>query len=594
MSPVRSLRNLTAFLALLLVGAILITPFAYLPAQAQLATDRPDFVQGEISTNEYDGIINDLLTAGLGAAGFAAGNTAPAFADPTNPTAAELRRRAIFNNYLALVPNAPGGGYGTLFGPAVGVDGDGKIPGKEYLAFADDGPGAKNVTLMVQIPNSFDPAKPCIITAPSSGSRGIYGAIGTSGEWGLKKGCAVAYTDKGTGLGVYDLASRTVNVIDGTRTDAIAAGQRSNFTPRIAGETYLIDLPNRIAIKHAHSRQNPEADWGLNVLQSIEFAFYVLNLEENFGASGITPANTTVIAASVSNGAGASIRAAEQDTQGLIDGIAISEPNVQPMLTTPVTINQGSTTWSGDNVGRTLLDYYTYLNLYQACANLAPANATAPLNLVAPALGAGRCQSLREAGLLTSDTLTAQAIEAQEKINAYGILTEQNILLPSHFFANTVESISVLYANSYGRFGVEENLCGFSYAQIAAGVPITATAAILASQFSDSNGIPPSAGLALINDRAQGGAFENRNSLSSNGRQDQNLDGALCLRRIATGQNLDGSPVTGVELEQHQRIMQGISEVKATGNLRDVPLVIVNGRNDAVLGPNHTSRPTMP
>ena len=34
--------------------------------------------------------------------------------------------------------------------------------------------------------------------ATSSGSRGVYGAIST-GEWGLKKGCAVAYTDKGAG-----------------------------------------------------------------------------------------------------------------------------------------------------------------------------------------------------------------------------------------------------------------------------------------------------------------------------------------------------------------------------------------------------------
>ncbi|NJL04029.1 MAG: hypothetical protein HC911_03740 [Chloroflexaceae bacterium] len=67
--------------------------------------------------------------------------------------------------------------------------------------------------------------------------------------------------------------------------------------------TYTLAWWKWIAIKHAHSRQNPEADWGLNVLQSIEFAFYVLNLEENFAASGITPANTTVIAASVSNGA---------------------------------------------------------------------------------------------------------------------------------------------------------------------------------------------------------------------------------------------------------------------------------------------------
>ena len=31
-----------------------------------------------------------------------------------------------------------------------------------------------------------------IVTGTSSGSRGVYGAIGSSGEWGLKNGCALA------------------------------------------------------------------------------------------------------------------------------------------------------------------------------------------------------------------------------------------------------------------------------------------------------------------------------------------------------------------------------------------------------------------
>jgi hypothetical protein len=52
--------------------------------------------------------------------------------------------------------------------------------------------------LMVQIPDSFDPTNSCVVAAPSSGSRGVYGAIATAGEWGLKHGCAVAYTNKGT------------------------------------------------------------------------------------------------------------------------------------------------------------------------------------------------------------------------------------------------------------------------------------------------------------------------------------------------------------------------------------------------------------
>src|SRR5262245_54963032 len=70
----------------------------------------------------YDGVTNDLLTAGLGKTGLG-GSTPPNFADPLHPTAEELRRSAIYNNYRALIDPTPGGGYGTLYGPNVKPDG---------------------------------------------------------------------------------------------------------------------------------------------------------------------------------------------------------------------------------------------------------------------------------------------------------------------------------------------------------------------------------------------------------------------------------------------------------------------------------------
>ena len=63
-------------------------------------TDKPAFL-GEISVRTTDGISDDLLTAGLGKTGLA--GPSPAIADPANPTVAELRRLAIYNNYRALV-----------------------------------------------------------------------------------------------------------------------------------------------------------------------------------------------------------------------------------------------------------------------------------------------------------------------------------------------------------------------------------------------------------------------------------------------------------------------------------------------------------
>ena len=113
---------------------------------------------------------------------------------------------------------------------------------------------------MVQIPTTWNRDRPCIVTATSSGSRGIYGAIGTAGEWGLKRGCAVAYADKGTGNGVHDLATNTVTVQNGLRADADAAGAQSSFTaalPAPERAAFLAAFPHRIAVKHAHSSRTP-------------------------------------------------------------------------------------------------------------------------------------------------------------------------------------------------------------------------------------------------------------------------------------------------------------------------------------------------
>jgi hydroxybutyrate-dimer hydrolase len=55
--------------------------------------------------------------------------------------------------------------------------------------------------MMVQTPGDFDLENACLVAAPSSGSRGVYGAVAPIGEWALNRGFAVAYTDKGTGVG---------------------------------------------------------------------------------------------------------------------------------------------------------------------------------------------------------------------------------------------------------------------------------------------------------------------------------------------------------------------------------------------------------
>jgi len=551
----------------------------------QTAAARDD----DVVHTHYDGITNDLLTAGLGRTGLGS-LTPPGFADPLHPTAEELRRLAIYNNYRALVDPTTGGGYGSLYGPNVTANGtvtggEGLIAGDEYLAFEKNGDGRANVTMMVQVPDSFDPTNSCIVTAPSSGSRGVYGAIATAGEWGLKHGCAVAYTDKGTGTGAHDLQNNSVNLIRGERADAAQAGDDSNFTARLSDSQRALfnaATPNRFAFKHAHSQQNPEKDWGNNVLRSIKFAFKVLNDKLRHRGVEISKRNTIVIASSVSNGGGASVRAVEQDEDHLIDGLAVGEPNVNPKFSSRFTIAQSGYPPLAAH-SRPLIDYITLVNVFQGCADLAPANASAPLNF---APSPARCASLHAKGLLASTTTPDQATEAQKIINDFGILTEQNLVQPGYWTFFVPQSISVTYANAYGRFSVADNLCNYSLGVTTGGVPGPIAAAAEAQIFGTSNGIPPTSGINLINNAAPGGPREDRASTP-----DQNLDGALCLRSLAIGRDAaTGAPLGATQGPQAHRIGEGVEDIIASGDLHRVPAIFVTGRNDAILPPNFASR----
>lgn len=82
----------------------------------------PAFAKAVTKTT-YNGTTDDLLTAGLGTMGLG-GTTPPTVANAAIPTAAELRKLAIFNNYRAIVPVAPNGGYGRLFGPNIDASGN--------------------------------------------------------------------------------------------------------------------------------------------------------------------------------------------------------------------------------------------------------------------------------------------------------------------------------------------------------------------------------------------------------------------------------------------------------------------------------------
>lgn len=576
--------------ATLAIGAVAVAACSS-HSDEPILNKKPDYIKGAIVSTTYDGNTNDLLTAGLGKAGLQ--GAAPAVADPANPTVEELRKLAIYNNYRALVDMTTNGGYGVLYGPNVDINGvagtgEGKIAGEEHIAYADDGTGKQNVTLMVQIPSTFNVASACIVSAASSGSRGVYGAIGTAGEWGLKHGCAVAYTDKGTGNGAHDLATNAVNVMRGTRTPAATAGANSQFTASLSDAelaAYNAAFPNRWAWKHAHSQQNPEKDWGRDTLRAIEFAFYMLN--EKFGqrngatvASSIFPENTIVIASSVSNGGGAALAAAEMDTGGLIDGVAVAEPQVQVNLPSTITIKRGATTVTG--AGKGLYDYFTIANLYEPCAALAPASAGAPfLAGVNVAAATNRCEALANRGLIATGDAATEGTAALNVMLNNGWEADSIPFMPTHYvFA--VLPVALSYANSYAKASVKDNLCGYSFGGAPVNfVPGAIPAANAAQIFGIGNGVPPTGGVSILNNNSVGGTALDAASISpSTGKADYNVDGAFCLRDQLTAQTLVATTLSA-----------SIAAVKRSANLRGKPAVIVHGRSDTLVPVNHSSRP---
>ncbi|HEX2543002.1 MAG TPA: 3-hydroxybutyrate oligomer hydrolase family protein [Caldimonas sp.] len=554
----------------------------------------------------------DLLTGGLGRSGIGTA-AAPAYADPLNPTALELRRNALHANYRAIVDPTAAGGYGTLYGPNVDANGvvttgEGMVPGREYLGVLDDGTGRKRTTMAVQIPDNFNQTNPCLVLGPSSGSRGVYGAIATSSEWALKRGCAVALTDAGKGVGLHDLSDDTVNRIDGTRATRTAAGTLSNFAANVtdaARAAYVAMFPNRVALKQVHSQQNPEKDWGTDTLAAASYAFFALN--DRFGVPlnpvPFNAGNTLVIAGSVSNGGAAVLRAAEQDSTGLIDGVVAGLPVTEIPTAAGYGIQVGGVAQTG--FGKTLADYVTYGNIYQPCAALSAPAAMAEVSIFnylafsqqVPRATA-RCNSLAAKGLVSGADTAARSLDALQKLRNFGWTPENDQMHSAHYGLGNGAILSAMYPTSYGRFSVTDNVCGTSFAQVdGTGAPTALGATQKAQSFAIANGTANGTPVSVVyNDAVGGPRVWNAAVSPSTGVQDFGLDFALCQRALVTGVDETGAALTATATTtrptaaQSAAVRAGIAEVLHEANLRGKPTLLVAGRSDALVPVNNNSR----
>ena len=620
--PMRLVTALTLGAGLLAACGGSDSPVAVAPAPAGVNTLPANVAQ--LSVSIYASTVRgsgdtaatqDLLTAGLGKTGLGApqGTPAPAYANPLAPTALELRRNAIFENYRGLIDYTTNGGYGSLYGPNVTKAGvvttdEGLIPGREYIGVLDDGTGRKRVAMAVQIPDSFSATAPCVVLGPSSGSRGVYGAAGLVGEWALKNGCAVALTDAGKGVGLYDLTDDTVNRIDGTRATRADAGVLNFFAANItdaARLAYNALFPNRLALKQVHSQQNPEKDWGNDTLASARYALYALNDRYGTAANPVpfTATNTIIFGAAVSNGGGAVLRAAEQDTTGLIRGVVAAEPLAQPTVATGYGIQVGGVPVAGA-IGRPLADYGTYANIYQPCAALAaPASlgteaSTFNFMFIAgmTARATARCDGLAAKGLVTGADTAARSLDALNKLRAYGWTSDNDTMHNAHYGLGNGPILAAMYPVGYGKFSVTNNVCNTSFAQVdSAGAPVPVTATTKAGVFASGNGTANGAPANVVYNDSVGGARSWQLATSpSTGVQDFGLDNALCQRALVTGvDTVSGVALTAATtptLVQSIAVRAGIAEVLLNGNLRAKPTIIVSGRSDALLPLNHASR----
>lgn len=476
---------------------------------------------------------DDLLSAGLGLDGLR-NMAAPAFADAAAPTVAELRRRALWSSWRGIADLRPEGGYGSLYGSVAAV------PGREFHALVTV-PGARHPhRVMLQLPDAFDAGRRCVVVTASSGSRGIYGAIAVAGAWGLPRGCAVAYTDKAAGSDYFDLDARQGIGMDG----------------RVAGRDQLLafdpgdDAPaNGIAFKHAHSGDNPEADWGRHVRQAGEFALAALNVALP-DAAPFTFDNTRFIAVGISNGGGAVLRAAEDGDW--LDAVVAGEPSIH--IDAPG--------------ARPLYDYTTEAAMLMPCALAALEGLPqSPLSALATAMRAPRCAALREAGVLEGDDTAAQARSALAALNASGWTDEAIRAAALSVDFDLYRAVAVTYASAYGRYGVGAHPCGHTFAaQNPDSSPRAATAAERAAWWSDASGIPPGAGVGIIDP-----------ALAP---PDLTGTGITCLRALWTGDGVDA-----------QRVRTGVQQLASAPPRAGLPVVLVHGRDDGLIPIAFTSAP---
>jgi len=501
----------------------------------------------------YDGQSDDLLTAGLSLAQLRAA-TGPEISE--NPTATELRRSAYYHQFKALNDLTDAGGFGRIYGFNENTK---AIAGTEYWQQRSVADNAYH-TIVVQIPETFNAETPCLLVAPSSGSRHVLGSVATTGTWGLMNNCAVVYTDKGTGtqMALSGNENNTrVYAIDGTLVEADNPLAEATHLPQANGW--------QVIQKQAFSGVHPEQYWGEFVLDATRYGLAVLNAEVD---AGLNTDTVTVMAASISNGGGAVLRAAELDKDGLIDAVVAAEPQLN--LDYQYQINQEGKQQSLET--QSLIELGTLLGVYEPCAALHPSLNEAPFKantaLIQPWL-MQRCLSLQTSGLLPSDAGDLPAA-ARDKLLQAGITKEALAMAQINTLSHMWASIGHTYVNSYLKAKPEDRLCGVVFSGMTQmGQSRALTESEIKTMFAKGNGIAPSNGIEVA-------------GLNGDGQPDKRLmmhpnfgfEAQQCFYEKAHSQEMNAA----------------IKAIQVEAELDQTPTIILHGTADGTVAVNHASR----
>jgi hydroxybutyrate-dimer hydrolase len=217
---------------------------------------------------------------------------------------------------------------------------------------------------------------------------------------------------------------------------------------------------------------------------------------------------------------------------------------------------------------RSLYDLTTEAALLMPCALLDLDNVpVTPLSAPARAQAPVRCASLAAAGVLPAGTVPAQARAAHEALRASGWTDAALRAGALSVDFDLWRAIAVTYASAYGRYGPGEHPCGYRFAaQNPDFSPRPASAIERAAWWADGSGIPPGAGVGLVDPRLAAPDFT--------------FDGLQCLRVLWTGSGPDT-----------ERVHAGVAALRAGPPRAGLPVAVIHGSDDGLVPLAFTSQP---